>query len=74
MPETIQMLIDIKELSRRLSVPKNSLHQKVYQRNIPFIKIGRSLRFDYDEVIRSMTHYAKSEGLHADDWKTVRGA
>ena len=56
MPETIQMLIDIKELSRRLSVPKDSLYQKVYRRNIPFIKIGRSLRFDYDEVLLSFRH------------------
>jgi excisionase family DNA binding protein len=51
-----RVLIDIQELSRRLSVPQNSLYQKVYRRNIPFIKIGRSLRFDYDEVLLSFRH------------------
>lgn len=56
MPENIQILIDITELSRRLSVPKDSLYQKVWHRSIPFIKIGRSLRFDYDDVIRSLHH------------------
>jgi excisionase family DNA binding protein len=54
-------LIDINELSQRLSVPKGTLYNWVYLRRIPFIKAGRSLRFDADEVIRSMPRYAKSE-------------
>ena len=56
-----QNLIDINELSRRLSVPKGTLYQWVYLRRIPFIKAGRSLRFDADQVIQSMPHCSKMD-------------
>jgi excisionase family DNA binding protein len=49
-------LIDIAELSRRLSVPKGTLYNWVYLRRIPFIKAGRSLRFNAEEVIQSLPH------------------
>jgi excisionase family DNA binding protein len=49
-------LIDINELSRRLSVPKGTLYNWCYLKRIPFIKAGRSLRFDLDEVIQSLPH------------------
>ena len=39
-------LIDINELSRRLSIPKGTLYNWVYLHRITFIKAGRSLRFD----------------------------
>jgi excisionase family DNA binding protein len=55
MPETI-ILIDINELSRRLSVPKGTLYNWVYLHRIPFVKAGRCLRFDADEVIQSLRH------------------
>ena len=55
------VLIDINMLSARLSIPKGTLYNWVYQRRIPFIKAGRSLRFDAEEVIRSMPRYTKSE-------------
>ena len=54
-----QRLVDINELSRRISTPKGTLYNLVYLRKIPFVKRGRSLRFDPDEVIRSLPHYAK---------------
>jgi excisionase family DNA binding protein len=56
MPETIHNLIDINELSRRLSIPKGTLYNWVYLRRIPFLKAGRSLRFDPEEVIHSLPH------------------
>jgi excisionase family DNA binding protein len=49
-------LIDINELSRRLSVPKGTIYNWCYLKRIPFIKAGRSLRFDPDEVINSLPH------------------
>ncbi len=58
MENSTQHLIDIDELSRRLSIPKGTLYNWVYLKRIPFIKAGRSLRFDPDEVIRSLPHYA----------------
>ncbi len=54
-------LVDINELSRLLSIPRGTLYNWCYLRRIPFIKAGRSLRFDPTEVIRSMPRYAKSE-------------
>ena len=55
-------LIDIKELSRRIGTPKGTLYNLVYLRRIPFVKRGRSLRFDHDEVLRSMPHFRPTEG------------
>jgi excisionase family DNA binding protein len=51
-----QQLIDINELSKRLSIPKGTLYNWVYLRRIPFIRAGRSLRFDADQVIQSLRH------------------
>ena len=61
-------LITIHELSRRLSIPKGTLYNWVYLRRIPFVKAGRSLRFDVCDVIRSLPH---SPTMEAADprWK-----
>jgi excisionase family DNA binding protein len=67
MSETIS-LIDINELSRRLSVPKGTIYNWVYLRRIPFIKAGRCLRFDADEVIQSLPHSATMD-LAGQRWK-----
>ena len=61
-------LIDINTLSERISVPKGTLYNLVYQRRIPFVKCGRSLPFDAEEVIRSLPHYAKI-GSAGTRWK-----
>lgn len=61
-------LIDINELSRRLSIPKGTLYNWVYLRRIPFIKAGRSLRFDADEVIQSLPH-SGTMSLADQRWK-----
>jgi excisionase family DNA binding protein len=50
-------LVDINELARILSIAKGTLYQWVYLRRIPFIKAGRCLRFDAEEVIESMRHF-----------------
>jgi excisionase family DNA binding protein len=51
------MLIDINELSRRISTPKGTIYNLVYLRSIPFVKRGRSLRFDPAAVIQSLPHF-----------------
>lgn len=56
MQDLKEPLIDINELSRRLSVPRGTIYNWVYLRRIPFIKAGRCLRFDAQEVIRSLRH------------------
>ena len=63
-----QQLIDINELSKRLSIPKGTLYNWVYLHRIPFIKAGRSLRFDASEVIQSLRHCPIME-LAGQRWK-----
>ncbi|MGI9072246.1 MAG: helix-turn-helix domain-containing protein [Bryobacteraceae bacterium] len=45
-------LIDIDELSSRLCIAKGTLYNWVYLRRIPFVKLGRALRFDPLEIER----------------------
>ena len=40
----------IGELSEYLGTPKGTLYQWVSQRRIPFVKLGRSTRFDITEI------------------------
>ena len=54
-------LIDINELSSRLSIAKGTLYNWVYLRRIPFIKAGRCLRFDYDAVFQTLCQTTMNE-------------
>ena len=60
-PTESRMLIDINELSSRLSITKGTLYNWVYLRRIPFIKAGRCLRFDYDTVFQTLRHITMDE-------------
>ena len=55
-PRASHTLVDISELSRRLSVAKGTLYNWVYLRRIPYVKAGRCLRFNPDEVLESLHH------------------
>ena len=68
MSTVAETLIDINELSRRLSVSKGTLYNWVYLRRIPFIKAGRCLRFDPHEVIQALPHSTTIE-LAGQRWK-----
>ena len=57
----IEKLVDINELSRRLSIPRGSLYNLVYQRRIPFLKIGRSLRFDVDAIEQYLKRHSQDK-------------
>jgi excisionase family DNA binding protein len=43
-------LIDVRELSRRLSIARGTLYNWVSQGKLPYKKIGRCVRFDWDEI------------------------
>ncbi len=51
-PVSPRVLIDIDELSTRLKIAKGTLYNWVYLRRIPFVKLGRALRFDPLEIER----------------------
>jgi excisionase family DNA binding protein len=45
-----RQLITIEELSALWSIPKATLYNWVNQGRLPYIKLGRSLRFDLIEI------------------------
>ncbi len=47
---TSSLLIDIAELSRQLRVKPTTVYSWTFTKQVPFIKIGRLLRFDQDEI------------------------
>jgi excisionase family DNA binding protein len=56
-PSVPTELIDINELSRRLSIARGTLYNWVCLRRIPFVKAGRCVRFDYDHVLATLHQY-----------------
>ena len=40
----------IDELAKDLNMKKSTLYSCVFQRKIPFIKMGRSIRFDRNKI------------------------
>jgi excisionase family DNA binding protein len=46
----MEHLIDIAELERRTAIKQATLRKYVVQRKIPFVKIGRLVRFDLFEI------------------------
>ena len=43
-------LLNIKEAAEYMATTPGSLYQKVHNGTIPYVKIGRSLRFDIEEL------------------------
>jgi excisionase family DNA binding protein len=43
-------LIDVQTLSNMLSVKPKTIYDWVYKKQIPYYKMGRLVRFDYQEV------------------------
>lgn len=43
-------LVTVREAARYLSVSVSTLYGWVWQRRIPFVKVGRALRFDLDDL------------------------
>jgi excisionase family DNA binding protein len=48
-PEYIRLL-NIKEAARFLGTTDKTLYTKVWRREIPFVKLGRSVRFDVRDL------------------------
>lgn len=43
-------LLNIKEAARYLGTTDKTLYTKIWRREIPFVKIGRSVRFDVRDL------------------------
>jgi excisionase family DNA binding protein len=46
----LEPLLTVHELARRLGWHPNTVYNKVHRNEIPFVKIGRSLRFRPSEI------------------------
>ena len=53
-PKLEYNIITEKELSERLNITKVTLHKYRKQGKIPFIQIGRSILYDYNEVMETI--------------------
>ena len=49
-------IITEKELSKRLGISKVTLHKYRRQGKIPFSQVGRTIRYDYKEVMEALKH------------------
>jgi len=49
-------IITEKELSKRLGISKVTLHKYRRQGKIPFSQVGRTIRYDYKEVMETLKH------------------
>ncbi len=45
-------LLNVQELSTALNVPVTWIYQQTSQKKIAFIKVGKYVRFDLDEVLQ----------------------
>ena len=45
-------LMTVREASQYLAVPIATLYTRVWKRTIPFVRLGRSIRFDRDSLDR----------------------
>ena len=46
----MKTFITINQLSELLKIKKSTVYSWVYQRKIPYIKVGRLVRFDLSEI------------------------
>lgn len=47
---TAPRLVTVNDAARYLAVSVSTLYGWVYQRRIPFVKVGRALRFEMDDL------------------------
>jgi excisionase family DNA binding protein len=51
-PQGEARLLNVREAAQYLGTTAKTLYTKVWRREIPFVKLGRSLRFDIRELDR----------------------
>ena len=55
-PNVEYNIITEKELSKRIGISKVTLHKYRKEGKIPFSKVGRTIRYDYKEVMETLKH------------------
>lgn len=62
-------LLTVQEAAQFLAVSVSTLYGWVWQRRIPFVKIGRALRFDPRDLaafVEANKHFPRKELSHSD--------
>lgn len=59
-------LLSIKRLSEYLDVPMMTIRDWIYKRQIPFVKVGRHVRFKPSDVQRWLTERSHGNGHPKD--------
>jgi len=60
-------LLNIGETAKYLNVSVNTIYSWVCQRRIPFVKLGRRLLFDIEDLDR----WIESQKINSEDTKSV---
>lgn len=59
------MLWNVKQASEALNIPSTTLYSWVSQRMIPYVKVGRCLRFDPKDI----KAWIESQKVDIADWR-----
>ena len=46
-----EQLLNVDELATRLNVPKGWIYERTSRGNIPFIKVGKYVRFEWSAIL-----------------------
>ena len=49
-------MVNIHQLAVELNLSESGIYQMVSQREIPFVKIGRAIRFDLEDIRKWLDH------------------
>lgn len=60
---TFPQLMDVSELAQYLRLSHQAIYSMCYRRELPFIKIGRRLRFSPEAIAEFLKDKANSERL-----------
>ena len=61
--------MSVKEAARYLAVPPSTLYRRIWERRVPFVRLGRSVRFDrrdLDALIESNKVQASDDQFDID--------
>jgi len=56
-------LLDITQLSEAINVKKKTIYDWTHKKQIPYVKMGRLLRFDLDDIEKWIRRNNRSESV-----------
>ena len=60
-PSTIPQLVTINQLGERLGITVRHVRHLVAEKRVPYLKVGKLVRFDPDEIVQWLA--SRREGL-----------